>query len=183
MKRWFLNNFPDFGNDEISAFGEYHPWGQHKAQGGDGSNYPMFSGKILDLKDKKEGGIGYFYNIVEPAIQKNVALVTVPSHDPQKSVNGIRDLAQRICTDDPRIDATEVLVRQKPVEKLARGGNRGEDNHLKSIVVRSPHLIRGRLVLLLDDVVSTGGSLRACKKMLLAAGARAVHCAALGKTT
>ena len=166
------------------AFGEYHPWGQHKAMGGDGSNYPTFSGKILDLKDKKNGGIIYFFNIVEPLIRKDVALVTVPSHDPQKTINGIRELAQRICIDDPRIDATEVLVREKPVAKQAHGGSRGEDNHLKSIVVKSPNLIRGRRVLLLDDVVSTGSSLREpVSKYCLVATARAVPCAALGKTT
>ncbi|SEN67950.1 phosphoribosyltransferase family protein [Bradyrhizobium sp. OK095] len=182
MKRWFLNDFQDHGNDEISAFGQYRPYGLHKAMGGDHTNYPAYSGRILDLKDKKNGGIIYFFNLVEPLIRKDVALVTVPSHDPQKTINGIRELAQRICIDDPRIDATEVLVRQKPVAKLAHGGNRDKDNHLKSIVVRSPHLIRGRRVLLLDDVVSTGGSLRACKELLLTAGARAVHCAALGKT-
>lgn len=163
--------------------GQYHPWGQHKAMGGDGSNYPTFSGRILDLKDKKQSGIVYFYSIVEPLIRKDVALVTVPSHDPSKAVNGIRELAQRICIDDPRIDATEVLVREKKVEKLAHGGSRGSDNHLKTVIAKSPHLIRGRKVLLLDDVVSTGNSLRACKQILLSAGARAVHCTALGKTT
>jgi hypothetical protein len=183
MKRGFLNEFKDYGDEEISAFGEYHPWGQHKARGGDGSNYPTYSGKILDLKDKKDSGIIYFFNLIEPLIRKDVTLVTVPSHDPQKTINGIRELAQRICIDDPRIDATEVLVREKPVAKQAHGGNRNKENHLKSIVVKSPILIRGRRVLLLDDVVSTGGSMRACKELLLSAGAREVHCAALGKTT
>jgi hypothetical protein len=183
MKRLFLNDFKDYGDDEISAFGEYHPYRQHVAMGGDWTNYPTYSGRLLDLKEKKNGGILYFFNIVEPIIRKHVTLVTVPSHDPQKEINGIRELAQRICIDDPRIDATEVLVRQKPVAKLAHGGARGADNHLKSIIVKSPHLIRGRRVLLLDDVVSTGNSLRACKQLLLSAGARAVHCAALGKTT
>jgi hypothetical protein len=183
MSRLFLNNFKNYGDAEISAFGEYCPYGRHKAMGGDWTNYPTYSGKLLDLKDKRNGGILYFFNIVEPLIRKDVALVTVPSHDPQKTINGIRELAQRICIDDPRIDATEVLAREKPVEKLALGGNRSADNHLKSITVKSPHLIRGRRVLLIDDIVSTGNSLRACKQLLLSAGARAVHCAALGKTT
>lgn len=183
MKRWYLNEFEEHGDDEISAFGKYKPYWVHKAAGGDWTNYDTYSGKLLDLKEKKNSGINYFFNRVEPLIRKEVALVTVPSHDPQKDINGIRELAQRICIDDPRTDATEVLVRQKPVVKLAHGGNRSADNHLKSIIVKSPQLIRGKLVLLLDDVVSTGNSLRACKKLLLAAGARAVHCAALGKTT
>jgi predicted amidophosphoribosyltransferase len=165
MKRWFLNEFKEYGDEEISAFGEYHPWGQH------------------NLKDKKDSGIVYFFNLVEPLIRKDITLVTVPSHDPQKAINGIRELAQRICIDDPRIDATEVLVREKPVQKQAHGGSRSKDNHLKSIIVKSPNLIRGRRVLLLDDVVSTGCSMRACKELLLSAGARAVHCAALAKTT
>ncbi|QQO16086.1 hypothetical protein JJB99_08010 [Bradyrhizobium diazoefficiens] len=183
MKRWYLNEFEEFGDDEISAFGHYHPYRQHMALYGDRSIYPTYSAKILDLKEKRHGGIVYFFNKVEPLIRKEVALTTVPSHDPQKKINGIRELAQRICIDDPRIDATEVLVRKKPVEKLAHGGDRSRRNHLKSIAVESPQLIRGRRVLLLDDVVSTGNSLRACRDLLLSAGARSVYCAALGKTT
>jgi hypothetical protein len=182
MKRWFLNEFEDQGEGDISAFGKYLPWGLHKAQGGDSSTYPTHSGRILDLKDRKERGIRFFFDLVEPLVRPDVAVVIVPSHDPSKTVSGIRELAQRICIDDPRIDATEVLVREKKAEKLAHGGNRAVENHLKTIGVKSPQLIRGRKVLLLDDVVSTGNSLRACRQMLLGAGARAVHCAALGRT-
>ena len=58
--------------------------------------------------------------------------MTVPSHDPQRAINGIRELAQRICIDDPRIDATEVLVREKPVAKQAHRADRDKDNHLKT---------------------------------------------------
>jgi phosphoribosylpyrophosphate synthetase len=183
MKRWYLNEFEEFGNDEISAFGPYHPYRQHMAMCGDRATYPTYSAKILDLKEKRHAGIVYFFNKVEPLIRKEVALATVPSHDPQKKINGIRELAQRICIDDPRIDATGALIRKQPVEKLATGGDRSTDNHFKSIVVESPQLVRGRRVLLLDDVVSTGNSLRACRDLLLAAGARSVYCAALGKTT
>ncbi len=182
MKRWFLEEFEEHGDDEVSAFGDYHPYRQHLAAGGDSTNYPSFSRKILDLKDKKNSGIVYFYNIIEPLIRPDVVLVTVPSHDPSKSINGIRELAQRICIDDPRVDATEVLVRQIKAEKLAHGGDRSIANHLKTLVVRSAPLIRGKKVLLLDDVTSTGNSLRAGKHLLLQAGARVVHCAALGKT-
>lgn len=183
MKRWFLNDFDDFGDDEISSLGPYKPWGWHKECGGDSTSYPRFSGRLLDLKDRKAGGIQFFFDKAAPIVRPDVAIVTVPSHNPSKTVTGIRDLVQRICDDDTRIDATEVLIREKMIPKLAHGGDRSIESHLKTMGVRSPNLIRARKVLLIDDIETSGNSLRAGKQILLANGARAVHCLALGKTT
>lgn len=44
------------------------------------------------------------------------------------------------------------------------------------------HLIKGKNVLLLDDVRTTGNSLSACKQVLEEAGALTVQCLALGQT-
>jgi predicted amidophosphoribosyltransferase len=54
---------------------------------------------------------------------------------------------------------------------------------LDSIKVVKPDLIKGRRVLLLDDVKTSGNSLIACKELLLKAGAKEVVMVALGRTT
>jgi hypothetical protein len=41
----------------IAVYGDYMPWSAHKEMGGDGSNYPAHSGRILDLKDGKDGAV------------------------------------------------------------------------------------------------------------------------------
>ncbi len=55
--------------------------------------------------------------------------------------------------------------------------------HLGSISVVKAHLIRGRQVLLLDDIVTTGNSFRACRMLLEQNGATLVKCLALAQTS
>jgi ComF family protein len=50
-------------------------------------------------------------------------------------------------------------------------------NLANSFVVRDPRRVAGRRVLLVDDVRTTGATLRACADVLLAAGSREVGCA------
>ncbi len=176
-----LRNHARFWGDGIAVYGDYRPWGVHKAAGGDKSNYPEHSGRILDLKDGKAVGVAYFKDRIAPGLCDGVAVVTVPSHDPAKPGLGLRALAAELAT-GTRVDASSCLVRTEKIAKLAGGGDRSEEVHLKSVAVANSALIKGRDVLLLDDVAKTGNSLTACRKLLLESGARSVQCAAIGKT-
>lgn len=166
----------------IAIFGHYVPWGVHKANGGDRSNYDAHSGRILDLKDKSAGAIKHFREMIAPALPNGIAIATVPSHDPAKAVGGLALLAGELAALRGCIDGSSCLVRTKKIVKLAHGGDRSKDVHLQSITVANPRLIKGRDVLLLDDVAKTGNSLEACAELLLNAGARSVECATIGKT-
>jgi predicted amidophosphoribosyltransferase len=171
-----------FKGQEIVSLGPYKPWHFHKEEGGDRSTYPAHSGKVLDVKDGYPRGIKHFAELLEKDLGDGFAIVVVPSHDPKKHASGIRSLAIRLARRGRRIDATECLVRTKKIEKLAHGGDRSIETHLTSIEVVRPQLIRGRDILLIDDVARTGNSLRACEKLLYKAGARSVTCGALGST-
>jgi len=57
------------------------------------------------------------------------------------------------------------------------------DVHLKSIRVSQPQMIEDQQLILLDDIVTSGNSIHACKKLLLDAGAFLVQSIALGATT
>jgi predicted amidophosphoribosyltransferase len=48
------------------------------------------------------------------------------------------------------------------------------DNVRGAFAVREPEAIRGRSVLLIDDVFTTGATARTCAKLLKDAGARSV---------
>jgi predicted amidophosphoribosyltransferase len=168
--------------DGIAVFGDYLPWNVHKAQGGDRSDYPEHSGRILDLKDGSAKAAAHFGGLVAETLAEKVVVVTVPGHDPAKPSTGLRLLAAEVARAAERIDGWDCLVRTKKIAKLAHGGDRSEDVHAKSVKVVKPDVIRGRHVLLLDDVTKTGHSLKACQKLLIAAGAKSVQCATIGKT-
>jgi predicted amidophosphoribosyltransferase len=52
-------------------------------------------------------------------------------------------------------------------------------NPKDSFRILYPEKIAGREILLLDDVVTTGATLREAKRVLKSAGAKKVHCFAL----
>lgn len=170
------------GGAMIVAYGSYKPWSWHKMEGGDGSNYPEFSGRILDLKEGKAHAVEYFRERVEPDLGNGFAIAVVPSHDPASPGLGLRALAAALAQNGGRIDASGCLVRTVKIDKLAHGGDRSIEVHLHSITAVNPALVKDRDVMLLDDVTRTGNSLFACRKLLLDAGARSVQCVALGRT-
>jgi hypothetical protein len=150
----------------IAIFGDYLPWGVHRAMGGDRSNYPEHSGKILDLKDGREGAAAHFAKLMAPSLEGNFAVVIVPGHDPSKVSAGLKALAGEITkAGQNRVDASGGLVRTKKIDKLAHGGDRSEQVHLDSVAVSEPRAIAGRDILLLDDVTKTGHSLQACRTL------------------
>lgn len=169
--------------ENIAILGDYRPYWYHKEQGGDGSNYPAHSKRILDLKDGNAGGIEHFSSFIAPRMKRFSFVAAVPSHDPAKTNAGIRKLAEKLEAAAGCKNVSGLLVRHTKIQKLAAGGDRSIDVHLKSIAVDDPRAIIGQSILLIDDVMTTGNSLLACRKLLLAAGADLVKCVALGRTT
>lgn len=62
--------------------------------------------------------------------------------------------------------------------RVQTGASRAQRLHGPRYVVRS-RVVRGRTVLLVDDVLTTGSTLRHAREALLLAGAREVHCAVI----
>lgn len=166
----------DFENAQFC--GDYHPYRRH---GMKNPNFDAFSGLMLDLKENKENALGYFRDFLEKNLKTDIPIAVVPSHDPAKTTSGVRTLAVRLAAAQ-RIDATGCLVRTEMIEKLSHGGNRDIQVHLNSIQVINEHLIINREVVLLDDIMTSGNSLRAGRQLLLQAGAKSVQMLALART-
>lgn len=73
------------------------------------------------------------------------------------------------------------LKRSRSISKLATGGSRDLSVHMQSIDTVEDMDISGDIVLLMDDVTTTGNSLYACREILLNRGAVNVEMFALGK--
>jgi predicted amidophosphoribosyltransferase len=135
--------------------------------------------------ENSEDNIGYFFNRLDPILKKGFPIAIVPSHDPDERNWGLIKLVRRLSSAG-RIDASSCLVRTVKIDtqhNLKEGERKKLKRHLDSIEVRDEALIKSKVVLLLDDIVTTGASLMACKKLLLEAGASEVICVALGKAT
>jgi phosphoribosylpyrophosphate synthetase len=117
---------------------------------------------------------------LDPMLEGDIAIATVPSHDPFQDAPSIRLLAQQLATGG-RVDATSCLVRHTKIKRIVFGGPSYRALHRQTISVVNASLVQGRNVLLLDDIVRSGASLRACRELLYQAGARLVQAAALGE--
>jgi ComF family protein len=79
--------------------------------------------------------------------------------------------------------ARAVLRRQKPTESQSRLRPQGRRRNLRgAFAVRDTNLVRGRVVLLVDDIYTTGATASACSRVLLRAGAKAVWVATVART-
>lgn len=168
--------------EDIVICGYYMPYSRWKNDPEmAGVPYDLYSRKILDLKDGKRSAINYFYTLLDEEICSGVAICVVPSHSPQSVESGVIQLARKLAAHD-RIDMTDYLIRTKEIEKLATGGNRNIDVHLNSIEVDPRISITGEVILVVDDVTTSGNSLYACRDILLRNGASRVALLALGQT-
>ncbi len=87
-------------------------------------------------------------------------------------------LARRL---NRRFDGSS-LVRVRETEHQARlSGDDRRDNLRDAFAVPDPRYVRGRTVLLVDDVMTTGATLSHCARPLRAAGAARVWCATVAR--
>lgn len=79
-------------------------------------------------------------------------------------------------------DGSQYLLRYKTVLEQKTQKKRREDTHLDSVKLKENINVNGKNIILIDDITTSGSSLRACKKILKDAGANEVICFAFGKT-
>jgi len=141
------------------------------------------SSQILDLKEIRPGSVDFFFEKVRSVLQGSFTVCTVPPSSPGRTTSGIKLVAKKLATSNPNItDGTECLIRTIKIPKLAHGGNRSSTQHIKSIELKDEHLIKNKVVVLLDDVMTTGNSMKACRIILIGGGASTVACLAMAQT-
>lgn len=145
--------------DDIIVYSNYHKYWQNKELRIKNPYFDVFSGRILDLKEGKQSAVKYFYNLINEEICKDVTICVVPSSDADKKESGIGMLG----------------------EMLAYGGCRDRQVHMKTISTVDSINVDGDIILLMDDVTTTGNSLYACREILMEKGAKTVKMFALGK--
>lgn len=72
-------------------------------------------------------------------------------------------------------------VRDTPAQSSLQGAEARRANILGAYTCPVPELVRGKRILLIDDVVTTGATLSECARVLRTAGAAEVVCATLAR--
>lgn len=155
------------------------------------TRYKEHTREILDLKDLNWPVVHKFAYDLSRFLEEedllddpsNTSITVVPSHDPDNKNSGVRSVAQIVCAKHGFVDATACLVRkQKVVKSTTKGADRSVEKHLGSIGVQDQYKVMGQRVIILDDVTTTGNSMKACEKLILATSAEVVQCISLAKT-
>lgn len=165
--------------DQIIKLGKYHSHGVQNTK------FDAFSQKILNIKHDKpvDDDIIYFTEQLRNIISdtEKYVICVIPKHTIGTAPSGIRTIAKRLCN-PPIIDGIDVIFRSKETDKKTSGRNRDINLEIESLSVTNDYIIKDQQVLLLDDVSTSGSSLRAGKYILRKAGAKLVAMYALGLT-
>lgn len=168
------------GTGDIVVYSNYHKYWLDRERKIKNPLFDVYSGKILDLKEGKWAAIRYFYELLNAEICDGVTICVVPSSNSEKKTTGISRLGE-LLAQNKRINKVYYLVREKSIDKLSTGGKREKEVHMQSISTIADVDITNDIVLLMDDVTTTGNSLYACKEILKEHGAGEVEMFALGK--
>jgi hypothetical protein len=175
----------------IITLGKYYPKYDRQYKDMD-----KFSDMILDIKkdekklDPQSGeyyyykkAINYFTNQLRSILSdtEEYVICVIPTHAVGTAPSGIRTIAKRLCS-PPIINGTDVLSRAFEIPKKAIGGNRDLQKEIESLIVSDENIIRDRQVLLMDDITTTGTSLKAGKYRMERAGVALIALLALAKT-
>lgn len=179
---------PETAWTAVYCLRDYHPYRRS------GELNPEFKkatdGRLLDLKSDYERGVTAAVKDFQEGLSKldipaGTILIIVPCHLANKS-NKDRPLARvvgALAASNKRLVASvDTLIRTKTVAKKADGGNRHIAVDLNSIAVTNSASLKGAVVLILDDTVTTGGSLMAARQLVKAAGAKKIAAVAIGRT-
>lgn len=145
-------------------------------------------GYILDVKQNKDKGVNYYTTELlkvfsNPKLEKiNPIIICVPSREQGKIGDGLKRIIDTLCNVFNLDNFCGYLHRDYTIDKLALGGNRNIDIHLKSISVKNKNRFKNRNVIILDDVTTTGNSFLACSELLIKCDVKGILCIALGKT-
>ncbi|MFC3469693.1 hypothetical protein ACFOHT_07475 [Massilia oculi] len=178
---------------------EYHRYWTTNEDGEKVRNpkFTQMCGRLLDVKGDPNGAnfkasVQVYALLLSKALKDyplapyvSIDIAIVPKSEAGRVSPGLIAVAERLVALDKRfvIPRSPMLVRTKTIEKLANGGNRAPWVHTASIDAIIPRDRRGRAVLLLDDIGTTGNSLMACAELLYLAGAARVFPVVLGRTT
>lgn len=140
-----------------------------------------FSRLIWDYKNKMGNAIEAVTKIFIQVFNKDFTITGVPS-SVVGNMSALPQVIKRLPQGYNIVDATCCLERVKSIQSAHHGGTRSAFLHKETIQLKDKELIKGKNVLLFDDIVTTGSSMSACCDILRQANPKSIVCFCLGRT-
>ena len=138
---------------------------------GNRRSYAAGYGRLLAMKLMKEG------------LEDTDLLTWAPISRRRKHRRGYDQtelLGQAVAAElGMELTPTLLKVRHTKPQSTMGGLSQRKANILGAYRVIDPDLVKGKRILLLDDILTTGATASECARILLTAGAKEVHCAAV----
>lgn len=148
--------------------------------------HDRYSDLLLSLKDHSESVITAFADFVATelpyVLDASYSLCAVPSSSRNGGLSPMAELLGKLAAKGGAVNVTSCLYRSESITPAHRGGKRSVALHHRTIGIQNVHLIRGRQILLFDDIYTSGASMQACCEILQKAGATSVSGIVLGRT-
>lgn len=147
-------------------------------------------GKILSLKNNNIDTIKEYSNLFNLKLKgltkitytNNIVIMSIPSSRVGNR-NGINLVAENIGKENRFLDKSKRLIRIENIQKLATGRRRGKEVHLNSIKYEVDECdLSSKIIILIDDIITTGNSLAACREILIGCGAKYIVGLGIGRT-
>ena len=159
----------------------YYPVGKRSDKNKDYSisNF-LYSSKYINLKEMYSEPIKMFSESMEQFLNpdSNFVICVAPSRREGLRDSGERLIANELCNNLNVVDGTNCIKRISRTPKFRSN----YDLHLESIEIQQPSKLYYKNVLILDNIVSSGATLKACIDRVKEAGAKSVVGLAIAKT-
>ena len=147
---------------------------------------------ILNLKYKESKISADFagemiYNKMDLSVYNNPIVISVPMTKKALRKRGFNQ-SELIANKVAKLSGFEyndnilIKVKETATQKTLTEAQRRK-NLIKAFAVTDKELIKGREILVIDDVTTTGATLNECAKVLKRAGAKRIHAATFATTT
>ncbi len=152
----------------------------------DNSRSAILALKHADRLDLVPGFSRWLSRTGHSLVEETDLIVPVPLHRLRlwrRRYNQSAELARRLAADCKRPFEPFALTRSRatPSQGAMAGAKARRRNVLRAFRVPDPGKVKGKRVLLLDDVLTTGATVEACARALKRAGAERVHVLVLAR--
>ena len=144
-----------------------------------------FSKMLLDLKKLRISSVDFFMKKLSCLDGLDFCVCAVPGHDPKK-FTGVQELVGEMADKMPCRNISQYLRRKRKVARqhfLSKLEKRSPSEEAKTLKLTNKDKFKGKRVLLIDDITTSGGTIKGAKKFILAnTDAKEVSVLVLGKT-